>query len=545
MLLVLKKYSYQILLFIILAVHALGLNCDIFNGDSALYASIAKNMDQSGDWLILNSIMQENWIDKPHLAFWIWAVFIKIFGNTSFSFKLPSFIALLILLRYLFLFTKKFYGDITAWTAVLILSSSFHIMIATNDVRLDIFLISFMLAAIYHLQKYWEDIRISQMLIGILFSALAVMTKGIYVLIPIGLSFIIPFISERNYRNLVYCHWLLALVLLLIGISPALYALKIQFDHFDNSLILGQKASNFLQFFFWDSQFGRFHSNLGQVQSHGDPSFYLHTLLWAFAPWSFFIFLTFFIKKNPLKEYISITCLSVMLVVISISKTQLPHHSLILLPFLSMIAAVIFRATFWRWQGRLSIAFIFLIFFSILIASFYLTDILFGALVPSKIVIALIPVVILTLWSYYHVVQRVFILFIAIAIYTGLYLNLLFYPEILKYQSGRNASNFVSKLDNTESVEEFYVNISLLNFYSSAPIRNTKIHNMEALLNKKNQLLVTNDYGLDFLKMSKVNYIILEEFLDYRTTVLKMGFINKKTRESTCDKHYLIRINPY
>jgi 4-amino-4-deoxy-L-arabinose transferase-like glycosyltransferase len=67
---------------------------DIFNGDSALYASIAKNMAESGDWLILNSVMQENWIDKPHLAFWIWAVFIKVFGNTNFGFKLPSLLVL-------------------------------------------------------------------------------------------------------------------------------------------------------------------------------------------------------------------------------------------------------------------------------------------------------------------------------------------------------------------------------------------------------------------------------------------------------------------
>ena len=67
------KYRFQILLGAILIVHMLGMTNDIFNGDSALYASIAKNMAESGDWLILNSVMQENWIDKPHLAFWIWA----------------------------------------------------------------------------------------------------------------------------------------------------------------------------------------------------------------------------------------------------------------------------------------------------------------------------------------------------------------------------------------------------------------------------------------------------------------------------------------
>ena len=81
--LLLEKHTFKILLILILAVHALALFCDIFNGDSALYASIAKNMTESGDWLILNSIMQENWIDKPHFAFWIWAVFIKVWIQVS------------------------------------------------------------------------------------------------------------------------------------------------------------------------------------------------------------------------------------------------------------------------------------------------------------------------------------------------------------------------------------------------------------------------------------------------------------------------------
>ena len=538
------KYRFQILLGAILIVHMLGMTNDIFNGDSALYASIAKNMAESGDWLILNSVMQENWIDKPHLAFWIWAVFIKVFGNTNLGFKLPSFLALLVLLRYVFLFSKKHYDESTAWTSAIVLSSSLHIFISTNDVRIDIFLLTFMMGAIYHLQQYLNSHQIIQLLIGAFLAAMAVMTKGIFVVIPIGVSVLVTICHQKKFRWLLSWHWLLAAFVFLGGILPALYALKVQFTHFTDSHILGQKVSNYLQFFFWDSQFGRFNSNLGQVQSNGDPFFYLHTILWSFAPWSLLLLMTFFLKKNPFKEYISSACFAVLFVIISISKTQLSHHVLILLPFLSIILAVIFRVSLWRLQHPLFHFAGYVFFFMILITGLYLTYFLLEISIGKHIIILILVISILFIMSKFLIEQRILILFTSISLFLGLYLNTILYPEILKYQAGKVASDFLKKNPKYSVVEEFYANISLLNSYSPIPLKNTKLKNMDELLMKRKQILYTNEYGVSYLSEHNVNYIILDTFYDYRTTVLSLNFLRKSSRKNKLEKLMLVEINP-
>ena len=538
------KYRFQILLGAILIVHMLGMTNDIFNGDSALYASIAKNMAESGDWLILNSVMQENWIDKPHLAFWIWAVFIKVFGNTNLGFKLPSFLALLVLLRYVFLFSKKHYDESTAWTSAIVLSSSLHIFISTNDVRIDIFLLTFMMGAIYHLQQYLNSHQIIQLLIGAFLAAMAVMTKGIFVVIPIGVSVLVTICHQKKFRWLLSWHWLLAAFVFLGGILPALYALKVQFTHFTDSHILGQKVSNYLQFFFWDSQFGRFNSNLGQVQSNGDPFFYLHTILWSFAPWSLLLLMTFFLKKNPFKEYISTACFAVLFVIISISKTQLSHHVLILLPFLSIILAVIFRVSLWRLQHPLFHFAGYVFFFMILITGLYLTYFLLEISIGKHIIILILVISILFIMSKFLIEQRILILFTSISLFLGLYLNTILYPEILKYQAGKVASDFLKKNPKYSVVEEFYANISLLNSYSPIPLKNTKLKNMDELLMKRKQILYTNEYGVSYLSEHNVNYIILDTFYDYRTTVLSLNFLRKSSRKNKLEKLMLVEINP-
>lgn len=535
-----EKHTYKILLILILAVHALGLFCDIFNGDSALYASISKNMAESGDWLILNSIMQENWIDKPHFAFWIWAIFIKVFGNTNFGFKLPSFLALLILLRYLFLFTKKFYDDKTAWTAVLLFSSSFHIFISTNDVRIDIFLITFMMAAIYHFQNYLTEERLIQLLIATAFTSMAVMTKGIYVLIPIGLSILVPIIFTKNYKRLFYPHWMIAVLVFAFGISPALYALKVQFANFNDTHILGQKASNYLQFFFWDSQFGRFNSNLGQVQSNGDPFFYTHTILWAFAPWSIILFLAFLLKMNPLKEWITIACFTSMLIVISFSKTQLSHHVLILLPFLSLISAVIFRRTLWRLNHNFFQVFIYLFLFLVLIASLFCNQFVLGIWMNVNMAILFIISALLVLLSFKIVIHRVLIVFISLSIFLGLYLNGIFYPEILQFQAGKNMSKFIHSNKYNFEIFEWYTNPSLLNFHIGNKI--ISVGDDDVLSKQKGFTIYSGEYAIKRLSDVNIRYEILDSAFEYRTTVLSSGFLNFETRQNHLDKMYLIKI---
>ncbi len=57
--------------------------------DEAIYASVAKGILQSGDWLTLR-LNGELWLEKPPLAIWATAVFYKLFGVSEFTARLFS-----------------------------------------------------------------------------------------------------------------------------------------------------------------------------------------------------------------------------------------------------------------------------------------------------------------------------------------------------------------------------------------------------------------------------------------------------------------------
>ncbi|MFX9552103.1 hypothetical protein ABTO49_21190, partial [Acinetobacter baumannii] len=88
----------------------------------------------------------------------------------------------------------------------------------------------------------------------------------------------------------------------------------------------------------WDSQFGRFNNNSFIRNTHGSVFFFLHTLLWAFAPWMLLFYYALFgrisniVKGVKLPEYITISGSVVMLLIFSISKFQLPFYTNILFP---------------------------------------------------------------------------------------------------------------------------------------------------------------------------------------------------------------------
>src|SRR4051794_30377847 len=64
---------------------------DILEPDGALYATIAKHMVITGDWINLFGDGHD-WLDKPHFPFWMSAFSFKLFGINSFAYKLPAFL---------------------------------------------------------------------------------------------------------------------------------------------------------------------------------------------------------------------------------------------------------------------------------------------------------------------------------------------------------------------------------------------------------------------------------------------------------------------
>src|SRR5688572_14921095 len=126
-----------------------GLFIPLIDPDAAVYASVTKQMVQTGNWLELYH-KETDWLDKPHFQFWITAVFFKLFGFHTWAYKLPAILFVFLGAWYTYQFTKKYYNQRVALWSVLILLTAQHIIISNNDVRAEPYLTAFIIASVFH-----------------------------------------------------------------------------------------------------------------------------------------------------------------------------------------------------------------------------------------------------------------------------------------------------------------------------------------------------------------------------------------------------------
>jgi 4-amino-4-deoxy-L-arabinose transferase-like glycosyltransferase len=108
----------------------------ILDGDSAAYATIAKTMVQRHDFVNL-FVNGNDWLDKPHLSFWLTAISFEIFGFSTWAYKLPGVILVQVAAFYTYAFAKLLYNKRVALVAAIILLTAQHFIISSNDVRME------------------------------------------------------------------------------------------------------------------------------------------------------------------------------------------------------------------------------------------------------------------------------------------------------------------------------------------------------------------------------------------------------------------------
>ncbi len=270
---------------ITLSINAAAMLSPIINsGDALTYAALAQHIVQSHDWasLVLDG---QGWLDKPHLPFWITALSFKVGGVGAFTYILPGFVFHLIGAYYSYRLARFFYDKQTALLAVLIYVSVFNLMDASIEVKAETYLTGMIMPACYYWLRYDRQTRIKYLLLGALFTAMAIMTKGIFTLFTISSGLVCLWLFRKQWARLFSFKWLAALLLSLLLVAPELIALNLQFNQPVPGAGPASPLSSF-KFFFWDSQFGRFF-NTGPIQNHnGHPFYFVLVFLWAFLPWT-------------------------------------------------------------------------------------------------------------------------------------------------------------------------------------------------------------------------------------------------------------------
>ena len=530
---------------ILIIANATGFFNLIFTGDSALYAYISKHFCVSGDYLNIY-VDSKDWLDKPHFPFWLCAVSMKLFGFNTFAYKLPSFLLFLVTLFYVYRFAKQLYNVETAQLATLIFGSALHIIISNNDVRAEAILMGLLVAAVYHMYQLSLHFSWRDLLFCSLFCAAAVMTKGIFILIIVYAAVFGNYIIKKQFRSLFYLRWLSVFLLTMLFITPELYALYIQFDLYPEKVVFGKTNVSGLQFFFWDSQFGRFF-NTGPIKGSGDPFFFFHTMIWAFAPWAIlaYIALVRYVQRiftaAQSTEFVCLFGFLPMFLIFSISKFQLPHYTNIIFPFLAiMVSALFCGIKVPNWLNKVKKYSILLngfIFAVVIIVLQLLFDpgctVLFAFVLLFLVVLFVVSLRCKTNFNW-------FIFGVLCSVILTIYLNFIFLPKLLSYQSESAVAVYLND-NNPKATLLVNNNPRLVYYYADNPVQYVG-DTTDVKKHKKGTLLFADTNFLNKVKRAGIQYKIIKPFEHYHITRLNGTFLNSKTRKKVLDHRYLVQL---
>jgi 4-amino-4-deoxy-L-arabinose transferase-like glycosyltransferase len=530
-----------------------GIFVPITGPDGTLYASIAKTMAQRNNFVELFAYGKD-WLDKPHFPFWIAALSFKLFGYTTWAYKLPAILFLLMGAWYTYLFGKALYNKQIGLWATLILLTAQHIVLSNNDVRAEPYLTGLIIAAVYHLYRSHTTNNYWQLLWGCLFTACAIMTKGMFAIIPIGGAIAGHFIITRQWKQLFNLRWLIGIVLVLIFIVPELYCLNQQFDLHPEKLVFDKHNVSGIRFFFWDSQFGRFF-NTGPIKGNGDPTFFVHTTLWAFLPWSLLLFVAIFqfIKKGSKQiqatEWYCICGSLLTFLLFSASKFQLPHYLNIVYPFFAIITAQylynVAKTSSINVIRGVQAVLIWALLVVIGVLHYFYQPETFTIAIGICLVVLLAALFFLPQIISSNTIVKIVLRTALVSFFINVYLNTVFYRSLLHYQSASEAAGWINQHNpqNLHVVQFDDAYVSAMNFYSDAPVA-TIVNDDLKQLPQGQFILYAGSNRVNDLAAKGYKIKQLKTFQRYWISRLKPAFLNKATRAKELEEMQVAIVTP-
>lgn len=535
-----KNWLYALIALAVL-LNFSGLFVTIIAPDGALYATIAKTMVLRNDFVNLFA-EGRNWLDKPHFPFWITALSFKCFGFTTWAYKLPAILFLMLGARYTYLLAKNLYNEEIALWSVLILLTAQHIIISNNDVRAEPYLTGLIIASVYHFYKAQSTKLFWHLVAGSLFAACAVMTKGMFALIPVFGAIAGEFIIKKQWRELFNLRWLIAAALIAIFILPEIYCLYQQFDKHPELTVFGKHNVSGIKFFFWDSQFGRFFNN-GPIKGHGDPTFFIHTTLWAFLPWSLLLFAGVFqfFKKNIKNvnnaEWYCMCGALLTFLVFSASKFQLPFYTNIIFPFYAIITAQYLYGVKNIKAVRIAqIVVVVLLIAAIKLLRYFYQPETFNWFIGTVLMLLLLWMILLPQRITKVAYQQIGMMTVLAACVVNFYLNMVFYPSLLKYQSGSEAAVYINAYNSRKNlpvVQSMGDYTYPLEFYLNYPLHTIDMNGNGQVPAKPFILYTPTDNLENLRKLKGWQFDTIAHYNRYWITRLVPQFLNKATRPGT------------
>lgn len=539
-----RTYS---LLFILLGLAYIpGLFVPLMDNDSAHHANIALHMYLTGDYVTLVD-HKGDYLDKPHLLFWLSAFSYKIFGITSFAYKFPSFLFTILGTYSIYRLGKALYNNEVGRLAALVAASAFAYILANNDVRMDAILTASIAFASWQLTAFIQHKKLISVAGSALGLALAFSTKGLIgMLIPLsGAFFYILYLKE--WKLFLDPKWLLLALLSVLMISPVLYAYYQQFNLHPEKVVRQQQHIDGVKFILWQQSFERFDGESFGKYGRRDNLFFFHSFLWAFCPWCILAYIALvsrirhFISRR--EEWFTTSMFVIVLGGITFSGFKLPHYLNVIFPVASIMVASFIL------QQKEQPKWIRAIFHLQLVTSFVIMifmTVLNGWAFPVNntwllfLIISLALLFYLFIGSGFSRLQKAVLLPVA-AMNIGFFtLNSNFYLQLLKFQGGNElAFKTKEKIDpaNVYLWNGFYT--PSWNFYTAT---NRNIFTNEVYQDGKKVWLLFDRSSLNEIK--KAGYELGQQYTspDYAITKLKLSFVNPDTRQKACSEMVLAEV---
>jgi len=277
--------------------------------------------------------------------------------------------------------------------------------------------------------------------------------------------------------------------------------------------------------------------------------FFVHTLLWAFAPWCLLFYFALYknfreiFQKRKLVEYYTLSGGILLLLLFSFSRFQLPFYTNTIFPLFAVITAPYCYTQLSKAESNFRLigqwAYIILFPLAILLINFYSKPENETGFIVDCALFVIVALLIFTRIERGY--KRVFMLNCAAALFVNLYLNTVFYEELTAYQGQITAAKYINqKQFDTYKIYSLRTANNIFQFYCNRPVDYIPLDQFNNFKVPANSAFFATQTSLDTLLKAKASFKIIESFTDYPQENILPGFIDKNTRNSVLSKVYLI-----
>lgn len=545
---------YWFLLLLIVLVYIAGMFATLFENDSAQFAVMAMRMVQENDFLSLFKGPEE-YLDKPHMHYWLAALSFKIFGLHDWAYRIPAILATLLGAYSSFGLGKLLYNRDTGKLAALIFLTAQTIVLSVIDVRTDAVLTGFTIFSIWQLAAYINHLSIKNMILGAFGAGIAFSTKGQIALLVIGLPLLCHLAYSKKWK--VFLNWkvIVGLVVFAIMVTPMLYAYYHQFDLHPEKIIRGKGNRSGIFFIFWEQSFERL-SGEGVGKNSSDYFFFFHTFLWVFLPWTVMGVLAYWNRAKALfrsklantenTEVLTFGGITLIFIIISFAQFKLPHYLNIVMPLFSVLTAAYLYGLFQNSREKFLkslLGFQYFILGVIFIASALICHFVFKTgnafnYVWKLFLGGMAIYYILVHENYYF---KIITISVISSVCLNAVMNIHFYPSLLEYQGGSTMAERVKENNiPTDSIYKLSADHTwAMDFYNKEPL---KISSISDIKKKKDIWVYASDEELGELHRMGFDWNRQYSVKQFRITRLQAKFLNPGTRKTVLRKMHLIHI---